>query len=112
MAPPETMSESVTDPVVRRVEVRNRAGLHARPATMLSIQAKAFEAEVELVLAVVPEGHHLEPGIRADAKNSIELISLGAPFGTVLDLEAVGTDAAAAVEALASLFASGFGLED
>lgn len=106
------MSESTTDPVVRRVEVRNRAGLHARPATMLSLKAKEYEAEVELVLADVPAGHHLEPGTRADAKNSIELISLGAPCGTTLDIEASGGDAQDAVAALAELFETSFGLED
>ena len=113
MVLPEAMSESTTDdPVVRRVEVRNRAGLHARPATMLSMKAKEFEAEVELVLAEVPADHHLDAGTRADAKNSIELISLGAPLGTTLDIEAVGADAAAAVSALAELFDTRFGLED
>lgn len=106
------MSESTTDPVVRRVEVRNRAGLHARPATMLSMKAKEYQAEVELVLAQVPDGHHLDAGTRADAKNSIELISLGAPLGTTLDIEASGSDAGDAVAALAALFESCFGLED
>ena len=100
------------DPVVRRVEVRNRAGLHARPATILAIRAKDFDAEVELVLITVPEDHHLEPGTRVDAKNSIELISLGAPHGTALDIEAQGRDAEAAVTALADLFETCFGLED
>ncbi|MDA1194841.1 MAG: HPr family phosphocarrier protein [Planctomycetota bacterium] len=105
-------SSASSQPVVRRVEVRNRAGLHARPATMLSMKAKQFQCEVELVLVTVPNGHHLEAGTRADAKNSIELISLGAPEGTALDIEASGPDAAPAVEALAELFESRFGLED
>lgn len=112
MVLPDAMSESTTDPVVRRVEVRNRAGLHARPATMLSMKAKEFDADVELVLANVPDDHHLEAGTRADAKNSIELISLGAPLGTSLDIEATGSDAEAAVQALAELFDGRFGLED
>lgn len=106
------MSESTTGPVVRRVEVRNRSGLHARPATMISMRAKDFDADVELVLADVPAGHHLEAGTRADAKNSIELISLGAPHGTTLDIEATGADAATAVAAVAELFDTCFGLED
>ena len=53
----------------------------------------------------------LEPGTRADAKNSIELISLGAPCGTAIDIEAAGPDAADAVDALADMFESRFGLE-
>jgi len=105
------MSGRATEPVQRRVEVRNKAGLHARPATMIAIKAKEFACDVELVLVDVPADHHLEPGTRADAKNSIELISLGAPCGTAIDIEASGADAAAAVEALADMFDRRFGLE-
>ena len=105
------MNGPVTERVVRRVHVRNKAGLHARPAMMLSMEAKTYESEIELVLAEVPDDHHLEIGTRADAKNSIELISLGAPCGTALDLEATGTDAELAVGAIADLFASCFGLD-
>jgi phosphotransferase system HPr (HPr) family protein len=106
------MARPAGDPVVRRVEVLNRAGLHARPATMLAIKAKEYDSEVELVLVTVPADHHLDPGTRADAKNSIELISLGAPQGTTLDIEAVGPDAGELVAALVDLFESHFGLED
>jgi phosphocarrier protein len=106
------MSGSSHGPVVRRVAVRNRAGLHARPATMIAMKAKEFTAVVELVLVSVPADHHLEAGTRVDAKNSIELISLGAPQGTELDLEACGPDADAAIAALEALFAERFGLEE
>ena len=106
----QAMSGSVTDPVVRRVQVQNKAGLHARPAMMLSMAAKEFASEIELVLADVPPDHHLEVGTRADAKNSIELISLGAPCGTALDIEAIGSDADEAVEKLVELFVTSFGL--
>jgi len=105
------MSGQITEPVVARLVVKNKAGLHARPATMIAIRAKAFVSDVELVLATVPEDHHLDPGTRADAKNSIELISLGAPCGTVLDVEASGPDATEAVAALVEMFESCFGLE-
>jgi phosphocarrier protein NPr len=105
------VSEATTQPVVRRVQVRNKAGLHARPAMILSLAAKEYEAAIDLVLAAVPADHHLEQGTRADAKNSIELISLGAPCGTELDLEAQGPDAPAAVEAISALFETCFGLD-
>jgi phosphotransferase system HPr (HPr) family protein len=106
------MSDQVTDPVVRRVQVRNKAGLHARPAMMLSMEAKAYASDIELVLADVPTDHHLEIGTRADGRNSIELMSLGAPFGTALDIEATGADADVAVGALVNLFETCFGLEN
>lgn len=104
-------SGPVTGPVVREVRVLNKAGLHARPAMMLSMEAKEYASEIELVLAEVPPDHHLEAGTRADAKNSIELISLGAPCGTALVIEASGADADAAVTALVALFETCFGLE-
>ncbi len=97
--------------VTRRVTVLNKAGLHARPAMIVSMEAKKFAAEVELVLQSVPSDHHLEPGTPVDAKNSIELISLGAPQGTELDVVARGEDAEAAVGALVLLFETHFGLE-
>ena len=113
---PSDGDASVSDPgntvVVRRVEVGNAAGLHARPAMMLSMEAKRFESEIEFVLTSVPPGHHLDEGTRADAKNSIELISLGAPQGTGLEIEASGPDAERAVAALVALFDSRFGLEE
>jgi phosphotransferase system HPr (HPr) family protein len=105
------MTGPTADAVTRRVRVLNRAGLHARPAMIVSMEAKAYAADVELVLRDVPGDHHLEVGTRADAKNSIELISLGAPQGTELDIEAVGADAGEAVSALAKLFDTHFGLE-
>ncbi len=112
MAGDASVSDLDNKRVVRRVEVRNAAGLHARPAMMLSMEAKRFQCEIEFVLITVPPGHHLDRGTRADAKNSIELISLGAPKGTGLDIEASGDDAEQAVAALVALFDSRFGLEE
>jgi phosphotransferase system HPr (HPr) family protein len=106
------MSGATAGPVVRRVEVRNRAGLHTRPAAILSAEAKKYAAaEIELVLVAAPDDHHLEAGARADAKSIVELISLGAPCGTRFDIEAHGAQATAAADALAHLFDTRFGLE-
>ena len=105
------MSGPVTERIVRRVHVRNKAGLHARPAGMLSVEAKKYESEIEVVLADVPADHHIQMGPRVDAKNIIELLGLGAPCGTALDLEATGGDADAAVSAIVDLFEDCFGLE-
>jgi phosphocarrier protein len=95
-------------PVRRRVEVLNRQGLHARPAAVLVQNAKAFSSEIALVLVEAPDDAGADPGTRVDAKNVLDVMFLAAPQGTRLDVEAVGPDAEAAVERLASLFQTQF----
>ena len=93
----------------RRVEVVNAQGLHARPAALLVQRARGFGADVALVLVSAPAGSGAEPGTRVDAKNVLDVMFLAAACGSVLDLEASGPDAERAAEALAVLFAEGFG---
>ncbi len=49
---------------------------------------------------------------RIDGKSILEILTLGAPHGTELVIEAEGPDAGSALEALAELFASKFGEND
>jgi phosphotransferase system HPr (HPr) family protein len=90
------------------VTVLNRLGLHARPATLLSVAARKFQCQIELVGL---DGSELG-GKRADAKSTIDVMFFGAPPGTTLDLEAVGPDAEAAVQEIASLFLDRFGIRE
>lgn len=108
---PEAGAPGAADAIKRRVTVLNKAGLHARPAMIISMEAKKYDADLELILQDVPADHHLELGTPVDAKNSIELISLGAPQGTGLDIVGRGSDAEAAVGAIVLLFETHFGLE-
>jgi phosphocarrier protein NPr len=93
-----------------RVEVLTEKGLHARPASLVAQRAREFQADVALVLIESPEEITTPPGTRADAKNIMDLMFLAAPCGTQLDVEAVGPDAEAAVEAIQDLFADRFGI--
>lgn len=93
----------------RRVELVNPQGLHARPAAQLVQQALRFPGEVALVLVSAPRGSSSPPGTRVDAKQMLELMFLGAPQGSVVDVEASGPDAQGVVTALAELIADGFG---
>lgn len=100
-----------SDQVVRaRVEVVYEHGLHVRPASALVQRAQEFQSDVTLVLVSSPVEISTPPGTRADAKNIIDLIFLGAPAGSLLDVEAQGPDAEAAVEALQALFQDRFGM--
>jgi phosphotransferase system HPr (HPr) family protein len=86
------MSESA---VSRTVIVANRAGLHARPAAVLAKAAGRFDARV-----LVAKGLHQVD----DAKDVLQLMSLGAQQGDSLRLEASGPEARQALDVLEDLF--------
>ena len=83
----------------RTLVVRSPQGLHLRPAAMIRKLLQDFSAEVTLIHGTV----------RADATSVIGLLSLVASPGAELQAEADGDDAPAALDALESLFADGFG---
>ena len=85
--------------MIAEVKILNRLGLHARPAAILAQSASRFESAISLTRP---------GGGAADAKSILSLLMLGAPCGTILQLEACGSDEAEALEALSSLFAGKF----
>jgi phosphotransferase system HPr (HPr) family protein len=87
-----------TGSVQRVVVIRNPQGLHARPAEMFVRLAQQFRSRIELV----------REERRIEARNIIDLLTLGAGPGTEITLEAEGDDAQAAVDALARLVENGF----
>jgi phosphotransferase system HPr (HPr) family protein len=91
-----------TSPIIRVLVIRNTQGLHARPAEMFVRLAKQFQSRIELV----------RDDRRVEARNIIDLLTLGAGPGTELVLEAEGEDAQAAVEALVRLVENGFADEE
>ncbi len=92
--------------IERTVTIRNKRGLHARAAAKLVTVAERYTAEVELR----GEATAGEPGV--SARSIMGLMMLGAGIGTVLIVSGRGTDAAAAVGAIAELVDSGFAEED
>jgi len=74
-------------------------GLHARPAARVADTAKRFLAEMTVAAL----------NRKANAKSPVGLMSLGLRHGDTVTLTAVGPDAAAALEAVAELIASGMG---
>jgi len=87
---------------VRQVVVRNRHGLHARPADLFARQAGQFTSKIEVI----------KEGLRVDGKSILDILTLAAEKGTVLQLEATGPDAEAALEALAKLVETDFASEE
>jgi phosphotransferase system HPr (HPr) family protein len=82
----------------KRVTISNRDGLHLRTAAALAQTAHAFHSEIRIVC----------DNRIVDAKSVLDLLSLVAEQGSVLDLEASGPDCRMAVDAVASLIANGF----
>jgi phosphocarrier protein HPr len=88
----------------RDTVIRNKLGLHARPAMQFVDVANQFSSRV----TVFKGGE--EPA-EADGKSVMQMIILAAVEGTPLRIEAEGEDAEQAVERLAELVESRFGEE-
>jgi phosphotransferase system HPr (HPr) family protein len=82
----------------RRVKITNELGLHLRAANRLVQLAQHFQSEVRVSWN----------GRVADGKSILDLMTLGAEFGTLLELEASGPDSEEAAAALCELVASRF----
>jgi phosphotransferase system HPr (HPr) family protein len=89
-------------PIKRVVVVPNKQGIHARPAEMFVRRAQQFQSKIEIV----------REGYRIEAKSIMNLLTLGAAQGTELTLEAEGSDAQEAVDALAEVIEKDFLEED
>ena len=87
--------------VEKEVEVVNKLGLHARPAMMLVKTASQFQSEIKII----------KDNMNVNAKSIMGVLVLAAEKGRKLKIVAEGPDEEEAVEALAKLFADGFGEE-
>lgn len=87
--------------VERQVTVRNRAGIHTRPASMIVKTASNFDAEIFL----------RRDNYEINGKSVIGVMTLAAEQGATLTLVVDGADEEAAVDALVELFEDGFGEE-
>lgn len=87
--------------IEREVTVRNRAGIHTRPASMLVRTASRFDAEVFIQ----------RDNYEINGKSVIGVMTLAAEQGATLTLVIDGEDEEAAADALTELFEDGFGEE-
>jgi phosphocarrier protein len=83
----------------RELTLVNAHGLHLRPASKFVALANRFRAEVFVSVNGGDEGN---------GKSILDLSARAAEKGSSLRLRVVGSDAAAALEALAALVARGF----
>jgi len=78
----------------RTVVVKNRAGIHARPAALIVQTASKFISKI----LFMTENEEI------NAKSIMGIITLGAAYNTQIKVCAEGPDEDAAVDALAELF--------
>ena len=86
------------DTVRQTIPITNRRGLHARAAAKFVNCAERFQAEIFV-------SRH---GVEVPARSIMGLMMLAAASGTEIKVRAVGSDAAEAVAALATLAAEKF----
>ena len=85
---------------IRKVTVRNPAGLHARPSLAVAQTVRRSQSKVNVRVN----------GRTADAGDILQLLSLGVEHGTELELEATGPDADAVLDSLVVQFDNCFGI--
>ncbi|MBQ7881726.1 MAG: HPr family phosphocarrier protein [Treponema sp.] len=78
--------------------VRNRAGIHARPAALIAQTANKYNCEVIIE----------KDSVSVNAKSIMGVITMAAGYNTNLVLKTDGPDEVAAAEDLVQLFESKF----
>ncbi len=80
------------------VTVKNRAGIHARPAALIVKTANSFNASLYIE----------KDSMRINGKSIMGIITLGASYKTQLRVIAEGDDEMQAAEAIEQLFINRF----
>lgn len=80
------------------LRLKNKDGLHARPAAVFVQEANKFDSEIEIEFQ----------GMKVNGKSIIGIMSLGAFYGEDITIVARGRDEEDAVKALEELIISGF----
>lgn len=86
----------------RALTIRNKSGLHARPATLFVQTAVHFKSKIKVTCE----------GRMVDAKSILGILSLGAGKNSVIQVEAEGPDETAALDALETLLKTTIGEEE
>jgi phosphocarrier protein HPr len=84
--------------IQRTVTIKNRAGLHTRPAAAIVKLASRFRSEFFII----------KDGFRINGKSIIGVMTLAAAQGTELELECDGPDEEQAMKELVDYFEKGF----
>lgn len=83
----------------RQLIIRNKFGLHARPAAVMVQTASKFKARIKII----------KDNQEVDGKSIMGLMTLAANAGSTIVLRADGEDETQALDELVRLIESGFG---
>jgi phosphocarrier protein len=83
----------------REARIVNKLGIHARPAAEIVKTAGKFKSSITIV----------RDDLEVNAKSIMGVMMLAAEFGSTIVLRAIGEDAEAALDALATCIANKFG---
>ncbi len=87
--------------VEKEVEIVNKLGIHARPATSFVQLAEKFQSNIIVE----------KDGFEVNGKSILGMMMLVAPKGTKIKIKADGPDEKEALKALVKLVEDGFGEE-
>lgn len=87
--------------IKKKITIKNKAGLHARPAALLVKRAARFKSDFFI---------HMY-GYRINGKSILGVMTLAAEQGAELELEFDGADEEKASESIIELFENGFNEE-
>ncbi len=82
----------------KTVTIKNRAGIHARPAALIVQRANEFDSEIFLELE----------DMKVNGKSIMGIITLGANYKAEINIIAEGDDETEAVDAIVQLFENRF----
>ena len=85
----------------KEVEIINKTGLHARPASEFTRKAIEFQSNINITNVTL--------GKEGNGKSIISVMSMGLAQGMMLKVTAEGDDETEAVETLVALVEGGFG---
>jgi len=86
----------------KQLLIKNKVGLHARPASLFVQKAKQFKCSLRLYFE----------GREADAKSILSVLVMGINEGALITIRADGEDETQAMQGLSALVESNFGETD
>ena len=84
--------------VTKKLEIRNKLGLHARAAALFVQTVNRFSSQVNVS----------NDGTTADGRSIMEMLMLGATQGSKIQVEIIGDDAEKALRAIEKLLENRF----
>ena len=80
--------------IQEKIKIKNKLGIHARPATLIAQEAGKFKSEIFIA----------KDGIEVNAKSIMGIMMIAAEQGSVLILSVKGEDEQEAAKAIKNIF--------